>query len=78
LIDLNIELPPEKEIFLSQLKPGMTLSNDLRMDDDMLILAKGTEVNKIIVELLDNYRRTYTSESLPRFVRVIEDGKLNF
>ena len=35
--------------------------------------TKGTVIDEVVVELMDNYRRTYDETYLPAFVRVIED-----
>ena len=72
VIDLEIDSLPEIEIPLRQIQIGMTLRQDIRLTDGLL-LASSTVIDEVVVELMDNYRRTYDETYLPAFVRVIED-----
>ncbi|MEC7201273.1 MAG: response regulator [Verrucomicrobiota bacterium] len=73
VIDLEIDSLPEIEIPLRQIQIGMTLRQDIRLTDGLLLASKGTVIDEVVVELMDNYRRTYDETYLPAFVRVIED-----
>ena len=73
VIDLEVDSLPEIEIPLRQIQMGMTLRQDIRLTDGLLLASKGTVIDEVVVELMDNYRRTYDETYLPAFVRVIED-----
>ena len=63
--------PQVQSIELTELRQGMRIQEDLRLNNGSLVAPKGSIVNNHFISILQNYRKSYHSDPLPPKIEVI-------
>ena len=63
--------PQVQSIELTELRQGMRIQEDLRLNNGALVAPKGSIVNNHFISILQNYRKSYHSDPLPPKIEVI-------
>ena len=63
--------PQAQSIELTELRQGMRIQEDLRLNNGSLVAPKGSIVNNHFISILQNYRKSYHSDPLPPKIEVI-------
>ena len=58
------------ELHLDDLRVGMRLAEDLRLDTAMLVAPKGTDITKHFLQVLHNYNSCYDRTPFPKLIKV--------
>ena len=63
--------PQVQSIELTELRQGMRIQEDLKLNNGSLVAQKGSIVNNHFISILQNYRKSYHSDPLPPKIEVI-------
>ena len=63
--------PQVQSIELTELRQGMRIQEDLKLNNGSLVAPKGSIVNNHFISILQNYRKSYHSDPLPPKIEVI-------
>ena len=63
--------PQVQSIELTELRQGMRIQEDLKLNNGSLVAHKGSIVNNHFISILQNYRKSYHSDPLPPKIEVI-------
>jgi CheY-like chemotaxis protein len=58
------------ELAMSELEVGMRLAQDLKLETEMLVAPKGTDISRHFLQVLHNYESCYERSPFPKLIKV--------
>ncbi|MDG1139707.1 MAG: response regulator [Opitutales bacterium] len=58
------------ELTMSELEVGMRLAQDLKLETEMLVAPKGTDISRHFLQVLHNYESCYDRSPFPKLIKV--------
>ena len=59
-----------QELSMNDLEVGMRLAQDLKLETEMLVAPKGTDISRHFLQVLHNYESCYERSPFPRLIKV--------
>jgi hypothetical protein len=59
-----------QELSMNELEVGMRLAQDLKLETEMLVAPKGTDISRHFLQVLHNYESCYERSPFPKLIKV--------